>query len=338
MTSTNMGGTSDTGLSNDPIQPDAGALPTDATTDALGEPVDVVEVVEVQTYEPTPSGYDAGEGGAANGFGFRWWMVPAVAVPVAVGATTAVVVLRRRRQPARVATYNKLVGRSRDWMDVVRGSQATRSASRALAQGVESVRGAAKSLPDTASGWRGSAGDLLGVVATSAAAKQATGTFKGALDSVTGFWNTSAPRARQTLRERGRRAPATVGAARAGILNRFSGGGAQDAASSAKETAKARASKAASKAANRAGKLSDAAKPVAAAAATAAAVKAARAAKQTNRAAKRAGKRANNAVKRTRAFTFGMLVAATATYWRAWQQRLREKETRETAGGRMVSA
>lgn len=333
MASTNMSGASDTDLTNNLTQPNAGALPPDATTGDLGEPVDVVEVVEIDSYEPTPAGYGANMGdatGLANRPGFQWWMVPAVAVPVAAGATATVLLLRRRQKPAPVAAYNKLAKQSRDWMDAVRGSQATKSASKALSQGVESVRGAAKNLPDAASGWRDSAGDLLGTVATSASAKQASEGVKGLLDSVTGFWNTNAPRAKQAVREQGRNTSAKAAVARTGVLDLFSGGKAQDTASSVR----ARVSKVTSKAADRADKLTSAAKPVAAAAA----MKAAKAATQTNRATKRAGKRATNAAKRTRAFTFGMLVAATVTYWRAWQQRLQEKETRETAGGRMVKA
>lgn len=302
MAFTNMSGANDTNLTNDPTQPNA---------DALGEPVDIVEVVEVQTYEPTPSGYDASmgdAGGAADGFGFRWWMIPAVAVPVAAGATAAalllrrrrqqVLLLRRRRQPAPVAAYKKVAKQSRDWMDMVRRNQATRTASKALSQGVVSVRGAAKSLPDTASSWRTSAGDLVGAAVATAAAKNL-------LDSATDFWNASAARAQRAARERGRGAYMAADAARASIVSRFAGGKAQDRMAPAKKVAKAKASKAAV---------------------------------QTRRAAKRAGKRANSAVKRTRAFTFGMLTAALVTYWRAWQQRLREKETRETAGGRMVKA
>jgi hypothetical protein len=61
-----------------------------------------------------------------------------------------------------------------------------------------------------------------------------------------------------------------------------------------------------------------------------------RAGDKASRAAQKTGKRARSGIKRTRAFTFGMLVTAMATYLRLWQKRITEKTARETAGGRLV--
>ncbi|MGH2486823.1 MAG: hypothetical protein ACRDHE_12505, partial [Ktedonobacterales bacterium] len=61
-----------------------------------------------------------------------------------------------------------------------------------------------------------------------------------------------------------------------------------------------------------------------------------RAGDRASHAAKTTGKRARSTWKRTRAFTFGLLVTAMATYVRIWRQRVTDRTTRETAGGRHV--
>jgi hypothetical protein len=281
---------------------DAGALPPDVESDALGEPVGVIEAVELESMEAAtsaPEQYPEGTGATW----FRWWYVPALA-GVAAGGTAAFILLRRRnRKPEAVSAYRAAAKQSRDWMETVRSGKATQSAMKALQQGAASVRESARGLPDTAAALRDRSGELVGAVATSAAAQQAAQGVRGALDSATSFWNSNAPWAKRATKMQ-----------RRGLFGWFAGG----------RTQASKATKAANRTMNKA-------KPAMAAAA----LQASKARRQTSRAAKRAGRRANQAVNRTRAFVFGALVTATLTYARAWRKRLMEHEMRETAGGRL---
>ncbi len=299
---------------NDPI--------ADAEADALGEPIGVVDVIELETFEPaasSPADYPY-----ENETWFRWWYVPAVVVPLA-GATAAFVLLRRRRQSAPVSAYKAAVKQSRDWLEAVRGSKATKSAVNALQQGAATVRDSAKSLPDTAVALRDRSGEIVGVLVTSTAAQQAAQGVRGAVDSVSGLWSDNAPKANKATRRQGRNALKTTNATRRGLFAWF-------VARQARNTAKARAAKV--------NKAVEKAKPALRAAQLNASknlTKAkAQAAARSNRTAKRARKSVNRAVNRTQAFAFGALVTATITYARAWRKRMMEREMRETAGGRMV--
>jgi hypothetical protein len=280
-----------------------------AETDALGEPIGLIEVVEVETLEPAAFSSEAYPD--ENAGWFRWWYVPAVVAPLA-GATAAFVLLRRRRRDtAPVATYKAAMKQSRDWLDTVRNHKATQSAVNALQQGASTVRESAKNLPGTGLALRDRSGEIVGIVATSAAAQQAAQGVRGAVDSLTGFWNQNAPKAKQSAKEQTRR----------NLSGWFASGQALKVAQS--QTSKA--NKALAKT-----------KPVVKAAQSNATKNAARMAKQTNRTTKRAKKRVRGAVNRTQAFALSALVTATLTYARAWRQRLMEREMRETAGGRMV--
>lgn len=311
-----MMGTSN--MMNGMLGEDAGALPPDLESDALGEPVGVVEVIELETMEPATSAPEQYPDGMGMTW-LRWWYVPALA-GMAAGGTAAFILLRRRnRKPAPVSAYKAATKQSRDWMEAVRSGKATQSAVKALQQGAASVRESARGLPDTAATLRDRSGELVGVVAASAAAQQAAQGVRGALDSATSFWNSNAPGAKRAAKAR-----------RRGLFGWLAGGKAPRTTASARDAAKAQAAKAANR-------TMDKVKPaIMTAVAIQAAKKAARAKAQTNRAAKRAGKRANQAVSRTRAFAFGALVTATLTYARAWRKRMMEREMRETAGGRMV--
>jgi hypothetical protein len=280
-----------------------------AETDALGEPIGLIEVVEVETLEPAAFSSEAYPD--ENAGWFRWWYVPAVVAPLA-GATAAFVLLRRRRRDtAPVATYKAAMKQSRDWLDTVRNHKATQSAVNALQQGASTVRESAKNLPGTGLALRDRSGEIVGIVATSAAAQQAAQGVRGAVDSLTGFWNQNAPKAKQSAKEQTRR----------NLSGWFAAG---------------RTQKIAQSQASKANKALAKAKPVVKAAQANATKNAARMAKQTNRTTKRAKKRVRGAVNRTQAFALSALVTATLTYARAWRQRLMEREMRETAGGRMV--
>lgn len=106
-----------------------------------------------------------------------------------------------------------------------------------------------------------------------------------------------------------------------------------DAAQSAREQAK--------RAMDRRSDLSEQVKAVAKSGAAVKATSAAKSASEQSRhAAKQARRKARSGWRQARAFTFAMLVTATITYVRTWRQRQRqvktEKNTRETAGGRLV--
>src|SRR5262249_36788454 len=145
MTPIGRSGTSDADMSN-MLGENTGARPPNMARDALGEPVDVAEVVRLETIEPTPTSVRAQERTDAPGR-FRWWYVPAVALPV-TGAAAAVTLAVRRRRP--VSRYQRIVASSRDWLDQVGSSKATRSAARSLHQGATSlgatVRGSTQQL------------------------------------------------------------------------------------------------------------------------------------------------------------------------------------------------
>ena len=302
-------GASDAGIGNtqDPdsmFGEDTGALPQDVNSDALGEPIGVVEVVELESLEPGVTSREAYP--ERSGTGFRWWYVPAVVVPAA-GVTAAVILLQRRQQrrkSAAMAAYRAAAKQSRDWLEAVRSGKATQSAVKALQQGASSVRESARNLPDTAAALRDRSGELVGAAVASAPAQQAAESARGALNSATRLWNSNAPKTRQTAQVRGRGAFRAADARRRGVFMWFAGGSARKAAATAREAARARALEA-----NKAASL---------------------AAAKTNRVAQRARKRANRAMGRTRAFIFGALVTAIITYARAWRKRLME---RETAGG-----
>ena len=287
-----------------------------ADTDALGEPIGLIEVVEMEPLEPaaySPEAYPY-----ENGSWFRWWYVPAVVAPLA-GATAAFVLLRRRRrESAPIAKYKAAVKQSREWLNTVRSRKAARSAVSALQQGAATVRESARNLPDTAVALRDRSGEIVGVLVTSAAAQQTTQGVRGAVNSLTSFWTKNTPNAKQSAREQGRWALKVSNKARRNLWGWYSLGQVQKVAQS------------------RAEKANKAIKPVVQAARINAAKNAARVAMRTNRTAKRANQRARRAANRTQAFAFGALVTATLTYARAWRRRMMEREMRETAGGRMV--
>lgn len=328
-------------------------LPRGEMNGSEGEPVEVVEVVTLETAGmPGEIGGLTGDSldDLANGGGFRWWYVPAVALPVAAGATAVVLIARRNRKQTPATMFSSLAQQGRGWMDAVRTSDTTQKASTALQRGAANVRAGAQSLPAQASMWRDSAVDALAGVASADAVQKATDRTRDAwdsvLDSVTSFWDERGIRARKAAKEQPRGFASSLGSsvsdardrltgAIAGLTGRNTVSSSQDKAKQAKATA-TRAKMKVARARDRALKAAQGTqprallRPVTSAAATTG--------NRTSSAAKKTGKTVNSAWKRTRAFTFAMLVSAIVTYVRAWRMRRDEKELRETAGGRMVPA
>lgn len=334
------------------------SLPRGETDGSAGEPVEIVEVVTIETAGiPGAIGDLTGDSLddlANSGGGFRWWYVPAVALPVAAGATAAVLVMRRNRQRTPATMFSSLAQQSRDWMDAVRTNDTTRKASGAIQRGAANVRASARSLPDQASIWRDSAtGALAGVASAGTVQKtadRARDTWDSVLDSVTSFWDERGMRTRKAAKEQPRGFASSLGSSVSDTRDRLTGAiagmtGRKPVSSSkaraADKTAQAKA--AAMRARMRAAQARDQAlkaaqgtqprtllRPVTSAAATTG--------NRASSAVKKTGTTMDNAWKRTRAFTFAMLVSAIVTYVRAWRMRRDEKALRETAGGRMAPA
>lgn len=326
-------------------------LPQGAMGRNDGEPVEVVEVVTLET-AATPGDLGDLTGDSldeiADG-GFRWWYVPAVALPVAAGATAAVLIARRNRKRTPAIVFASLARQGRGWVDAVRGSDTTRKASGAFQRGAASVRASAMALPDQAGVWREAAVGTLAGVASAGAVRKASGrardTWDSALDSVTSFWDDRGIRTRKAVKEQPRGFAPSLGSrlrdtrdrlagAIAGLTARDSAASSKDRAKQAKAAlrAKARTARARNRALKAAQRPQPRAllRPITSAAATTGA--------KTGTAAKKTGKTVNSAWKSTRAFTFAMLVSAIVTYVRAWRMRHDEKELRETADGRQVPA
>jgi hypothetical protein len=336
-------------------------LPRGEMNGSEGEPVEVVEVVTIETAGmPGEIGGLTGDSldELTNSGGFRWWYIPAVALPVAAGATAAVLIARRNRKQTPATMFSSLAQQGRGWMDTVRTSDTTRKASTALQRGAANVRAGAQSLPAQASIWRDSAADALAGVASSDAVRKTTDRTRDAwdsvLDSVTGFWDERGIRARKAAKEQPRGFASSLGSSVSDARDRMTGAiaglTARNSVSSPKDKAtdkatdKAKQAKAAAtRAKMRAALARDRAlkaaqgtqprtllRPVMSAAANTGT--------RAGSAAKKTGKTVNSTWKRTRAFTFAMLVSAIVTYVRTWRMRRDEKELRETAGGRLVPA
>jgi hypothetical protein len=339
MSSAGTSGTSDPGKANKPTG-EKGATPGGAYAgmhipgDALDEPVEVIEVMTLEATGDAPEAL-AGYMPELSGSGFRWWYVPAVALPVAAGVSIAAIALTRRRATAQAQALAeaKYTNALLQWRDLI--------ASRAL-QGMAATRALAKQFPGTASTWQGKAGGALSsvgatssslvqqasdttqatmntltdlwrnrVLATLAAlsassatlAKQASDTSKGTLDTLTGLWQQDSKQ------------PATSAKSIQAQANEWL------ASLRARRTVAAAASKASTTTASKAAQpASSSAKKTRG---------------KTTAAAKATSKRANSAWRQTRTFTFALLLGALITYFRVWRKRIMEREMRETASGRL---
>ncbi len=365
MSSAGLGGKSDMDWTNTPgnnerFDPDM--MPEGAETDEtlsdineLGgeEPIGMIEVVEIETadgglgelgLEPTASR-------------FRWWYVPAVALPVAAGATAGAIWLsqrsRSRRQPARM--YRRLMLQGRGLLDQVPFMPKKRAAT-PWQQGLTAVRESAKGLPDQASVLRDRSAEALAAIDVAALLEQSRGIWTNALDQMTSLWERNAPtgkatakrvkRARKMSRqaaERMRGQAAQVGQALAALR-------AADTAATARKLATVRAAQASELASDmqkrvnqwlmkqRAQRTMATTKRLStlAAARSRAMAPFASAARSTGNSVKQTRRSINRGVRQAQALSLGVLVGAIVTYVRVWRTRLNDREMRETAGGRMV--
>jgi hypothetical protein len=329
MSSAGMRGTSDTDSMNTLDQGREGTLggmsqdmnlPQDATTGALGEP-DVVEVAMIEETMIPPAGAPVGYR-EQPGTWFRWWYVPAALIPMAAGGTT-IWLWRRNQQPAPAKAYAPLTQQGRKWLNQLRGSDATKKASKTMQRGAKLAQTQAKSLPDQAAEWRDRSAEAITALSATIA-DQVTDTVNAWWDQLSDVWERNVPtraQATKATKQQKRNATAVATGLGAGLAAWWASRQAQNKPSTAQDRiadAKARAQ-------------AQFAKVTAKSSA-----KATKATAKTSKAMSRAGKKVNDTYKRTRAFTFAMLVAAMVTYLRTWRQRLMERQMRETAGGRRV--
>lgn len=296
------------------------------------EPVETIEVIEViETSNP----YEYSAAGDLSGF--KWWYVPAVALPIIAGG--AIFWYSKNGQQPFLDAKDLLARKGDDFKELLQdqtkrlpGKASDVKGKSAAAVGAVATAGLLNRIGDTVDDIRGSASDLaqramprerlaattkatrsqIAQVRESAAAKQAQARAKSKWNDFTDMVGSAAAGAAgwvtaQRLQDRAK-----------SLQDRASGKARdlklQQKAKVAKKATKTGAIVAADKSAKAVAKAND---------------KAAEAAHKTR-------KRARAAWRRTRAFTFGMLVTATTMYVRLWRQRIAERTTRETAGGRLV--
>lgn len=294
-------------------------LPPEALLGELGEPVAEVEIVTVEMGNLPPAGATPDLTGLMQQErtgGFRWWYVPAALVPAAAGATAAVLIARRRQQqqPAIVSTYNTLAsGARRQWNDLTGRSTAAK-ARRRFRRGVRSVRYSASRLSG-----RAKTNTLLASTGMGALASRTSDSVRDALDDASDAVSAALDRVRETW---ARTMPMAGAKKRANVMTRagdqFSGlwYGARDRLVGFR-TRKAPASR-----------LSTLTAPVTGFVQSTGA--------RTSTALSTAGQSVSMTGRRLRAFGFGVIVSAIASYVGIWQRRLNAQTTRETASGRQV--
>lgn len=339
-------GTNDTERVNDLN----GAMP-DATDEALTtgmtgeEEPEMIEVVEYETTdgpEDMPEVFEVYEYDEEPIGGFRWWYVPAVAVPV-TAATVGAIWYMRRRQSQRVAlTANALTQQGRDLVNQARARLAVVSAKNATQGNIQSASASLRGLPDQASILRDKYAGMLSARLAQAndlwarqgqpmlqqQAKNAAGTTSDLRDRIAawlgdvGAWETLA-----TARDR---VTSGVGAATTNAKQM-----------AMKQQLQAKANDTLQSARGQAQKLADNMPNLKAMAATSGAKGAVKTAStRAEKATKKAQRSVQSGWRQARAFTFAVLVSATITYLRTYASRRMQArnnaELRETAGGRMV--
>jgi hypothetical protein len=306
---------------------------------------DAVEVVEVVTLEGSQSPFDQDLYGTQTPSLFRWWYVPAVAVPIVAGGAL-IWYLRKGQQPYK--DFSALLGRQGNHVSgwVQDRFQATRQPPN-VARKRAALAATAATAPiwDRAGDWlndrlydfedlidRDRARHLAATARDRARnqLKQATKTTKATTTVVatSNRWDDL----RDLLADTGETVGDTVSEWWAGLRG-TTAPTAPGKAHVRRDQVRGNAKSASTKAALVAGAgkaAATAAKPVAA---TVSAVSGAKS--STARAAKQTGKSVNSAYKQTRTFTFAMLVAALYTYMRMWRQHINERTMRETANGRL---
>lgn len=210
MSSAGLSGTSDTDRTRTPgndamrdqgATPERAAAEEEALEEALeemaalggGEPLGFIEITEVETTEGGPE---------AEASRFRWWYVPAVALPVAACATAGAIWLtrRNRRQPA--GLYQRLALQGRGLLGQVPFRRKARSP---WQQGIATMRESAKGLPDQASMLREKSAQALAAIDTAALLEQTRGIWSNAADQMNSLWERAVPGARRTRRRARRR-------------------------------------------------------------------------------------------------------------------------------------
>lgn len=208
MSSAGLSGTSDTDWTKTPgsdAMRDQEAIPeSEAVEEALeqleaqgeAEPIGYIEITEVET---TEGGLEPEEASR-----FRWWYVPAVALPVAAGATAGAIWLSRRNRPP-AGIYQRLALQGRGLLDQIRPRRKARSP---LQQGITSMRESARGLPDQASALRDKSAEVLAAIDTAALLEQTRDIWSNALDQMSSLWERAIPGAKRT-RRRARKAGLT---------------------------------------------------------------------------------------------------------------------------------
>jgi hypothetical protein len=301
---------------------------------AGGAPIETVEVIEVlETGNP----YEYMARYNDDSPAFRWWYVPAVALPIVAGGAVFWYA-QKGKQPyldARDLLARKggdFAGLLQDQTRRIPGATNQLKGKSATALGAASAAGVLDKLGDTWEDLRGSATDLVerarvreNVTATGANARAQIAQLRRAAQGkqaqmqTKSKWNDFT----DTMSATGENVAGWIADQRVGDRANDLRGLAADKAKDLKAQQKASAAKTAAKlgAASAAAKTSKAMS---------------KASDRASYAAKKTGKRARSTWKRTRAFTFGLLVTAMATYVRIWRQRITDRTTRETASGRLV--
>ncbi len=362
MSSAGLGGQSDMDWTNipgndelfDPDMMPEGAETEETLSDIneLGgeEPIGMIEVVEIET---TEGGLGA-LGLEPTASRFRWWYVPAVALPVAAGATAGAIWLsqRNRSRSQRARMYRRLMQQGRGLLDQVPFMPKRRAAT-PWQQGLTAVRESAKGLPDQASALRDRSAEALAAIDVAALLDQSRGIWTNALDQMTTLWERNAPTGKAAAK-RAKRARKmsrqTAERVRRQVRQTLVAMRAADRAATARRLATVQAAQAAELASDmqkrvnqwlmqqRAQRALAAGKSRAtmAAARSRAMAPFASAARSTGNSVKQTRRSINRGVRQAQALTLGILVGSIVTYVRVWRTRLNEREARETAGGRMV--
>lgn len=343
MSSAGLGGRSDADM-----MPEGAADETlsDVNEFGEGEPIGMIEVVEIETDS---------EGLEALGLEpttprFRWWYVPAAALPIAAGATAGAIWLaqRNRNQRGPVVMYRRLSRQGLGLLEQVR----LRRRRTPWQRGLATVRESAVGLPEQASMLRDKSAAALAAIDMAALLEQTRDIWSNAADQMTSLWERNVPGGKKSARRARKASKKATAAMRAQAMQmrrqliglRRRGRVASRVARVAGRSfvVQSRINQWIGRQQARGALTTAGLKAMAplASAARSTSIKAmaplASAARSTSMSVRRTGRTVNSGFRQARAFGFGVLVAAMATYVRVWRARLNERELRETAGGRMV--
>jgi hypothetical protein len=309
-----------------------------AAPDPGGQPEDVVEVVEVEGLGNLPGVLEE-EG--MPGPTMRWWLVPAVALPVIVGGGAGVWYLVKGKQSF-IDAYELVMGRRRP--PAARARALWRRSTTRLR------RTSRRGVPDQLEDVREKMAEAIGAIDAAALADRASDLWDGALDQVEDLWETLARR-RGATRAHQRAQTANRAASRwfrlqVGTLTlagmRFAArrriAELRNRAQRQAQAGKQRAATSVTAAATRGGPMGwlPGRRATALKATTRGTAIVAATSARATKTARKSRRRARSYWRRTQAFGLGVLISALVTYIRTWQARINERTTRETAGGRMV--